>query len=171
MKSWIPVFIASFAAISADSLPSIPTWSGIHSMEMLNLTVEARFSKDNILSTLSGLDLDFPFCSACIALRESVKITEFWMPPLRIHACSIAISSVVKTDRIGFSLILDVWPSSGTTKALPTVSSWTSSSHFHCCYFSGPTYLLIQGKGIHIPGPTYPYNMVFGCHARSCVLL
>ena len=67
-------------------------------MEMLNLTVEARFSKDNILSTLSGLDLDFPFCSACIALRESVKITEFWMPPLRIHACSIAISSVVKTD-------------------------------------------------------------------------
>ena len=43
------------------------------------------------------------------------------MPPLRIHACSIAISSVVKTDRIGFSLILDVWPSSGTTKASPTV--------------------------------------------------
>ena len=121
VKSWIPVFIASFAAISADSLPSIPTWAGIHSMEMLNLTVEARFSKDNILSTLSGLDLDFPFCSACIALRESVKITEFWMPPLRIHACSIAISSVVKTDRIGFSLILDVWPSSGTTKASPTV--------------------------------------------------
>ena len=121
MKSWIPVFIASFAAISADSLPSIPTWAGIHSMEMLNLTVEARFSKDNILSTLSGLDLDFPFCSACIALRESVKITEFWMPPLRIHACSKAISSVVKTDRIGFSLILDVWPSSGTTKASPTV--------------------------------------------------
>ena len=117
MKSWIPVFIASFAAISADSLPSIPTWAGIHSMEMLNLTVEARFSKDNILSTLSGLDLDFPFCSACIALRESVKITEF----LRIHACSIAISSVVKTDRIGFSLILDVWPSAGTTKASPTV--------------------------------------------------
>ena len=117
----IPVFIASFAAISADSLPSIPTWAGIHSMEMLNLTVEARFSKDNILSTLSGLDLDFPFCSACIALRESVKITEFWMPPLRIHACSIAISSVVKTDRIGFSLILDVWLSSGTTKASPTV--------------------------------------------------
>ena len=115
------MFIASFAAISADSLPSIPTWAGIHSMEMLNLTVEARFSKDNILSTLSGLDLDFPFCSACIALRESVKITEFWMPPLRIHACSIAISSVVKTDRIGFSLILDVWPSSGTTKASPTV--------------------------------------------------
>ena len=112
MKSWIPVFIASFAAISADSLPSIPTWAGIHSMEMLNLTVEARFSKDNILSTLSG---------PCIALRESVKITEFWMPPLRIHACSIAISSVVKTDRIGFSLILDVWPSSGTTKASPTV--------------------------------------------------
>ena len=31
MKSWIPVFIASFAAISADSLPSIPTWAGIHS--------------------------------------------------------------------------------------------------------------------------------------------
>ena len=112
MKSWIPVFIASFAAISADSLPSIPTWAGIHSMEMLNLTVEARFSKDNILSTLSG---------PCIALRESVKITEFWMPSLRIHACSIAISSVVKTDRIGFSLILDVWPSSGTTKASPTV--------------------------------------------------
>ena len=50
-----------------------------------------------------------------------LKITEFWMPPLRIHACSIAISSVVKTDRIGFSLILDVWPSSGTTKASPTV--------------------------------------------------
>ena len=72
MKSWIPVFIASFAAISADSLPSIPTWAGIHSMEMLSLTVEARFSKDNKLSTLSGLDLDFPFCSACIALRESV---------------------------------------------------------------------------------------------------
>ena len=48
MKSWIPVSIASFAAISADSLPSIPTWAGIHSMEMLNLTVEARFSKDNI---------------------------------------------------------------------------------------------------------------------------
>ena len=67
MKSWIPVFIASFAAISADSLPSIPTWAGIHSMEMLNLTVEARFCKDNILSTLSGLDLDFPFCSACPA--------------------------------------------------------------------------------------------------------
>ena len=43
------------------------------------------------------------------------------MPPLRIHACSIAISSVVKTDRIGFSLILDVWPSCGTTKASPTV--------------------------------------------------
>ena len=115
------MFIASFAAISADSLPSIPTWAGIHSMEMLNLTVEARFSKDNKLSTLSGLDLDFPFCSACIALRESVKITEFWMLPLRIHACSTAISSVVKTDRIGFSLILDVWPSSGTTKASPTV--------------------------------------------------
>ena len=53
-ESWIPVFIASFAAISADSLPSIPTWAGIHSMEMLNLTVEARFSKDNKLSTLSG---------------------------------------------------------------------------------------------------------------------
>ena len=121
MKSWIPVFIASFAAISADSLPLIPTWAGIHSVEMLNLTVEARFSKDNILSTLSGLDLDFPFCSACIALRESVKITEFWMPPPIIHACSIAISSVVETDRIGFSLILDVWPSSGTTKASPTV--------------------------------------------------
>ena len=27
----------------------------------------------------------------------------------------------VKTDRIGFSLILDVWPSSRTTKASPTV--------------------------------------------------
>ena len=122
MKSWIPVFIASFAAISADSLPSIPTWAGIHSMEMLNLTVEVRFSKDNKLSTLSGLDLDFPFCSACIALRESVKITEFWMPPLRIHACSTAISSVVKTDRIGFSLILDVWPSSGPQK--PRLLCW-----------------------------------------------
>ena len=24
--------------------------------------------------------------------------------------------------------------------------------------------VLIQGKVIHIPGPTYPYNMVFGCH-------
>ena len=100
MESWIPVFIASYVAISADSLPSIPTWAGIHSMGMLNLTVEARFSRDNILSTLLGLDLDFPFCSACIALRESVKITEFWMPPLRIQviACSIAISSVVKTE-------------------------------------------------------------------------
>ena len=119
MESWIPVFFAYFAAISAVSLPSIPTWAGIHSMEMLDLTVEARFSRDNIVSTLSGLDLDFPFCSACLALRESVKITEFWMPPLRIQviACSIAISSVVKTDRTGFSLILDVWPSSGTTKA------------------------------------------------------
>ena len=123
MASLIPVFIASFAAISADLLPSIPTWAGIHSMEMLNLTVVARFSSDSILSTLSGQDLDFPFCSACLALRESVKITEFWMPPLRIQviACSIAISSVIKTDRIGFSLILDVWPSSGTTKAAPAV--------------------------------------------------
>ena len=54
MKSWIPVFIASFVAISADSLPSIPTWAGIHSMEMLNLTVEARFSKDNILLHFVG---------------------------------------------------------------------------------------------------------------------
>ena len=123
MESWIPVFIASFAAISADSLPSILTWAGIHSVEMLNLTVEARFSRHNILSTLSGLDLDFSFCSACIAHKESVRITEFWMPPLRIKviACSIAISSVVKTDRIGFSLILDVWPSSGTTNAAPAV--------------------------------------------------
>ena len=123
MGSLVPVVIASFAAISADSLPSIPTWAGIQSMEMLNFTVEARFSRDNILSTLSGLDLDFPYCSACIALRESVKMTEFWMPPLRIQviACSIAISSVVKTDRIGFNLILDVWSSSGTTKAAPAV--------------------------------------------------
>ena len=70
------MIITSFAAISAASLPSIPTWAGIHSMEMLNLTVEAGFSRDNILSTLSGLDLDLPFCCACIALRESVKITE-----------------------------------------------------------------------------------------------
>ena len=85
MGSLVPVVIASFAAISADSLPSIPTWAGIQSMEMLNFTVEARFSRDNILSTLSGLDLDFPYCSACIALRESVKMTEFWMPPLRIE--------------------------------------------------------------------------------------
>ena len=53
MESWIPVFIASFAAISADSLPSIPTWARTHSMGMLNLAVEARFSRDNILSTLS----------------------------------------------------------------------------------------------------------------------
>ena len=49
MGSLVPVVIASFAAISADSLPSIPTWAGIQSMEMLNFTVEARFSRDNIL--------------------------------------------------------------------------------------------------------------------------
>ena len=66
IKSWIPVFIASYVAISADSLPSIPTWAGSHSMGMLNLTVEVRFSRNSILSTLLGLDLDFPFCSACI---------------------------------------------------------------------------------------------------------
>ena len=118
------MIIASFAAISAALLPSIPTWAGIHSMEMLNLTVEARFRRDNILSTLSGLDLDFPFCSACLALRESVKITELGMPPLSIKviACSkMAIRSVVNTDRTGFNLILAVWPSSGTTKAAPAV--------------------------------------------------
>ena len=76
MGSLVPVVIASFAAIhvSADSLPSIPTWAGIQSMEMLNFTVEARFSRDNILSTLSGLDLDFPYCSACMALRESASL-------------------------------------------------------------------------------------------------
>ena len=28
MESWIPVFIASYVAISADSLPSIPTCIG-----------------------------------------------------------------------------------------------------------------------------------------------
>ena len=80
MESWIPVFIASYVAISADSLPSIPTWAGIHSMGMLNLTVEARFSRDNILS-LYWSRPRFSICSACIALKESVKITEFWMPP------------------------------------------------------------------------------------------
>ena len=122
--SSLPVIIASFAAISAVSLPSTPTWAGIQSMEMLNLTVEARFRRDNILSTLSGLDLDFPFCSACIALRESVKITKLGMLPLsmKVIACSKrAISSEVNTDRTRFNLTLAVWPSSGTTKAAPVV--------------------------------------------------
>lgn len=73
--SGLPETIPAFAALSAAQLPLIPTWAGIHSMVMVKLTVEVRFSRDNILSTLSGLDLDLSVSMACIMLRESVRIT------------------------------------------------------------------------------------------------
>lgn len=62
--SGLPEIIPAFAALSAAQLLSIPTWSGIHSMEVVKLTVKARFSRDNILSNLSGLDRHLPVCSA-----------------------------------------------------------------------------------------------------------
>ena len=45
------------------------------------------------------------------------------MPPLSIQviASSMVVSSGVNTDRIGFSLILAIWSSSGTTKDMPAV--------------------------------------------------
>ena len=86
------------------------------------LLIFAVSSKERIFIVMSGRDFEVPDFSACIALRESVRITDFGIFESIIHctACRIATNSEVNADNVGSNLIYFSKFNSGTTKAAPT---------------------------------------------------
>ena len=85
VRSGVPIVMAILAATSAALFPGIPTCDCTQSNCTSRLFIFAVSSKGRIFIVISGRDFEVPDFIACIALRESVRITEFGIFESIIH--------------------------------------------------------------------------------------
>ena len=109
------------AASSACSLPTTPQWPGTQHKRTFLFLVDKRTSQRKIAETI-GWQL-LKVSSVWSALSESVKIEilTFGRVSASERASAMAVSSAVKTDDDGGSLLATIRP--GSTAAQPTASS------------------------------------------------
>ena len=82
---WVPIVMAVLAATSAASFPGIPTCDGTQFISTSRLLIFAVSSRERIFIVISGRDFEVPDFIACMALRESVRITDFGIFESIIH--------------------------------------------------------------------------------------